>query len=77
MKYAVDKITDNIVTLENLETKEIKEIEIEKLPEGIKEGNIIIEESIYKIDYEEEKIRRAMLRAKLNRLKRLKDDNND
>ena len=44
MKYAVDRIEDNLVIMENLETKEIIEIEKDKLPEDIKDGTILIYE---------------------------------
>ena len=37
MKYAVDKIEENIVTLESLDTKEKKEVLLEVLPSNIKE----------------------------------------
>ena len=41
MKYAVDKIEGNIVTLESLDTKEKKEVLLEVLPSSIKEGTIL------------------------------------
>ena len=41
MKYAVDKIEENIVTLESLDTKEKKEVPLEVLPSNIKEGTIL------------------------------------
>lgn len=77
MKYAVDRIIDNIAVLENIETKEIKEVELSILPENIKEGNIVKEETTYILDKEEENIRRQRIAEKLNRLKHLKDENND
>lgn len=69
MKYAVDKIIDDIVTLENIETKEIKNISIDKLPNNIKEGQIVIEKEIYELDIEEEDKRRKEINRKLNKLK--------
>lgn len=69
MKYAVDQIIDGIAVLENLETKEKKEIGISELPHNTKEGSILIEEKVYKIDSKEEDKRRKMLRNKLERLK--------
>ena len=42
MKYAVDKILDGIVTIENIETGEIKNIGINNFPKDIKEGKQLI-----------------------------------
>ena len=42
MKYAVDSIVDDIAVLEELETKEKKEVSLEMLPEEIQEGIILI-----------------------------------
>ena len=68
MKYAVDRIEDNIVVLENIETKEKKKVKKDLLP-IIKEGSILIEENnSYKLDKEEELKRRITLRGKLNNL---------
>ena len=50
MKYAVDEIIDDIVVLENIETKEKININKTKLPEDIHDGSIIIyEDNSYKI----------------------------
>ena len=71
MKYAVDRIEENIVVLENIETKEKKKVKKDQLPKGIKEGNILIEENNeYLIDTTLEKERRKLLEEKLNKLKR-------
>ena len=69
MKYSVDKIIDNIVTIENIETKEKKNININKFPKNIKEGNIVIERTKYIIDKKEEQKRRNIINNKLNELK--------
>ena len=51
MKYAVDKIEENIVTLESLDTKEKKEVLLRVLPSNIKEGTILTyENEVYKKD---------------------------
>ncbi len=78
MKYAVDEIIDNIVTLEDIETKEKKYIEKDVLPEDIYDGAILIyEDNTYKLDISEETLRRKRIIEKLNRLKNIKrsDDN--
>ena len=71
MKYAVDEIIDNIVTLEDIETKEKKYIDIY-------DGAVLIyEDDTYKLDISEETLRRKRIIEKLNRLKNIKrsDDN--
>ena len=72
MKYAVDRILDGIVTLENIETKEIKNVSIDKFPKRIKEGNIVLESIKYTIDKEEETKRRKKIKNKLDRVKKNK-----
>ena len=72
MKYAIDKILNNIVTIENLDTKEIKNISIKKFPNNIKEGNIVVKNNNkYVIDKELENTRRKLIKDKVNRLKAL------
>ena len=41
MKFIVDRIEENIVVCENIDTKEIIQISINEIPENIKEGNVI------------------------------------
>ena len=69
MRFAIDRINDNIVTLENIETKEMINVDKSLLPKNIKEGNILIKKEIYQIDYLFEKERRNKLRSKLDSLK--------
>ena len=69
MKYAVDSIVDDIAVLEELETKEKKEVSLEMLPEEIQEGNILIyQDNEYYINREYEATRRETLEEKLERL---------
>ena len=71
MKYAVDRIEGNIAVCENLDTKEIKEVELNLLPKRIKDGTILIyENNKYKIDKNEEEKRRLAVLEKFNRLKK-------
>ena len=59
MKYAVDRIEDNIVVLEDINTKEKQEVQKELLPSNIKDGTILIfENNEYKLDLNEEELRR-------------------
>ena len=52
MKYSIDRIEDNIVVLQNIDSGEIEEVNKELLPDNIKEGTIIIKEEKYTIDEE-------------------------
>ena len=71
MKYSVDRIENDIAVLENIETKEILEIEKKNLPKETKEGTILLfEAQQYKIDKVEEENRREFLKNKFNRLKK-------
>lgn len=71
MKYAIDRIENNIAILENLETKEIIEVDISLLPEGSKESSIItIIDNEYKLDIEEQQVRKASLLNRFNKLRK-------
>lgn len=70
MKFAIDRIENNIAILENLKTKEKKEISIQLLPSDIKEGMIIIKNNNkYYIDKDEEIKRRKRIITMFNKLK--------
>ena len=71
MKYAIDRIEDELAILENIDTKEKKEINIKELPKNIKEGSILVfENNSYKEDLQEEEIRRKKIQEKFNRLRK-------
>ena len=71
MKYSIDRIENNIAVLENLEDKEKIEIEISFLPEGIKEGSILLfKDGKYELDLDEEYLRRKRIMDKFKRLKK-------
>lgn len=73
MKYAVDKIEDDIVVLENVDNNEIIEVEIKKLPSGIHEGSVVLyENNQYSLDEATEANKKECLRERLERLKKLK-----
>lgn len=70
MKYAVDRIEGDIVILENLETKEKKEVQKSELPNTIKESNIVIESNnTYSISQKEENERLKLIQEKFNKIK--------
>lgn len=69
MKLVIDRIEENLAVCENLETREMIQIEIQKLPSGIKEGTVIkFEGNEYLIDKDEENQRRKRIEEKMNRL---------
>lgn len=71
MKYAVDRIEENIVILEEITSKEKKEIPLEELPQNIKEGTIIhYENNKYILDKKEETKRRSSIKAKFAMLRK-------
>lgn len=70
MKYVIDRIEDNIVICQNLESKEMVEIEKNLLPQNIKDGTILLfENNEYKLDLKEEELRRKRISERFNRLK--------
>lgn len=72
MNYAVDRINENIATIENIINKEKKEVPLELLPKNVKEGSIItLENDTYILNSNEEEARRKIIEEKLNRLKNL------
>ena len=71
MKYSIDRIEENIAVLENIETKEIIEVEISQLPDNIKETNIVIyENDVYILDKNTEETRKKDLLSRFNKLKK-------
>lgn len=73
MKYAVDRIENNIVILENINNKEIREVNIKKIGFIINEGDILVfKNNRYYKDDKEKKNRISLLQEKLNRVKNIK-----
>lgn len=70
MKFAIDRIEDNIVVLENIENNEIINVNINELPIGISEKNIIYYDGKkYYLDEKEKYNRLLRIREKKDRLK--------
>ena len=70
MKWAVDRIIDNVVILENIETLEKKEVDISLLPSSIKDGTILIfKDNTYIEDISEEEKRRREIYKKFMSLR--------
>ena len=68
-KYAVDRIEGKFAILENIDTKELKMVELLLLP-VVKEKDILVyKDDLYMIDNEERRKRLDIIRDKLNKLK--------
>ena len=71
MKYAVDKVEEDIVLLENIINGEKKEIKKEFFSFPLKETDIILfENGIYKKDNKEKNERIKMIKAKMEALRK-------
>ncbi len=71
MKYVVDRIEEDIIVLENIETREITNIKISELDFKVREGNILsYENNKYTLDLNTEKLRKEKLRNRFNKLKK-------
>ena len=71
MKYSIDRIEENEIILENIETKEKKKLKKTKKRENYKEGMILIESNgKYKQSKEEEQKRRKVIEKKLEEVKK-------
>lgn len=71
MKFSIDRIEGTIAILEDIDTKEKKELDISLLPNTIKEGSILLlKNNKYIIEKKEEEIRRKRIMAKFNKLKK-------
>lgn len=72
MKYAVDKIEDDLVVCEELTTGEKITLNKNEIKGDVHEGTIIIKSDFsYEVNNQEEENRRKLLQEKLNRLKNL------
>lgn len=70
MKYAVDKIENDIALLESLVDKNKIEIDIRLLPNNVKERDIVVfDGDKYLLDNKEKEDRLKKLKEKMNKLK--------
>ena len=70
-KYAVDRIEGDFALLENIDTKEMKLVELLLLP-VVKEKDILVyKDDLYMIDNEERRKRLEIINEKLRKLKNL------
>ncbi len=73
MKYSVDRIEDNIVILQDLDTKVIKEVNKKDIKFKISDGDVLLfKDNKYIKDNKLKEDRLKLIQEKLNRLKGLK-----
>ncbi len=71
MKYIVDRIEENIVILENQNTKEMVEVEKNLLPKEIKDGSVLnYDNETYSLDLDSELLRRKSILERFNKLRK-------
>lgn len=71
-KYSVDRIEEDIIILENIDNKEIIEINKSELDFEVIDGNILrLVDGKFVLDKEIEVQRKESLRERLNRLKNI------
>ena len=69
-KYSVDRIEEDIIVLENIDNKEIIEINKSELDFEVVDGNILkLVDGKFELDQKAEVSRKESLRDRLNRLK--------
>lgn len=73
MKYAVDRVEKNIVVLESISTKEIVQINKNKLGFNVSDGDILVyKNNKYYKDDNAKTERLKMIQEKLNKVKGIK-----
>ena len=73
MKYSVDRIEGNIVILQDLDTKEIKEVLKKDIGIRVKDGDILVyKNNKYYKDDNAKAERLKMIQEKLNKVKGIK-----
>lgn len=71
IKYAVDRVENNIILLENLDTKEIKNIDKNIINFNISDGDILIyENNKYYLDTKYKNERIKIIMEKLTKVKK-------
>lgn len=76
MKYAVDRIEEEIAILESIKDGIKKEVLLSELPDEIKEGSIVIfEYNTYTKDERLETKRKTSIKNRFDKLRKIKVDN--
>ena len=69
--WSIDRFENNLAILENINTKEKKEVNINLLPKNIKEGSIIsYKDNTYLLKINEEEKRRQQILEKFQKLRK-------
>lgn len=72
MKYAVDRVEENIIVLENITSKEIKEINKKSINFEVNDGDILIyKDNKYYKDNKSKEERIKLIQDKLNKVKNI------
>ena len=71
MKYAVDKIDNGVVLLENIKDNSKVEVSLDKLPLDVKETDILVyKNNKYEKDDNEKEERLRLIEEKMNKLRK-------
>ena len=71
MKFAVDKIDNGVVLLENIKDNSKVEVSLDKLPLGVKETDILVyKNNKYEKDDNEKEERLRLIEEKMNKLRK-------
>ena len=71
MKFAVDKIDNGVVLLENIKDNSKVEVSLDKLPLDVKETDILVyKNNKYEKDYIEKEERLRLIEEKMNKLRK-------
>ncbi len=68
MRYVIDRIEEHYAVCENEDTGEMEDIDIFLLPDGIKEGDILLYDEdldMYYLDEEEKRLREERIKDKM------------
>ncbi len=71
-KYAVDRIEGDFAVLENIDTREIKLVELLLLPVVHEKDVLVYKDNLYMIDDKERRKRLKLIEEKLKKLKSIK-----
>ena len=67
MKYSVDRIENDKIIVQNLETLQMEEISKDKIPFSVRDGDILkLENNTYQLDEAEKEKRKKRIQEKLN-----------
>ena len=71
MKYAIDKIENDVALLENIKDKSKKEVSVKDLPSNVKETDILsYDGKTYTLDNDEKELRIRRIREKMEKLRK-------